>query len=113
VAQRALQFAGHAVAAHLGVPAGGVDEAQHQADHRRLAGSVRAEEAEDVAAADLHVEGVHGAQAAELLGERVGGQDGDAASAALLLGPRPRSFGQRLRFRDGLRHSIVHISERN
>jgi len=52
-------------------------------------------------------------QAAEPLGQGVGGEDGDAASAAALLGPRPLSFSRRRRFRDGLRHTIIHVSEQN
>ena len=67
---------------------------EDEADDRRLAGAVGPQEPEHVALADLHVEAVDRAQAAELLGERVRGQDGGAAVAALLPGPRPLRFTQ-------------------
>ena len=113
VAQRALQLAGHAVAADLGVAARRVDEAQDQPDDRRLAGAVGAEKAEDVAPADLHVEAVDGAQAAELLGEGVRGQDGGAAAAALLLGPRPLRFTQLCASATSCVTPPLHVSERS
>ena len=61
----------------------------------------------------VHVEAVDRAQAAELLGERVGGQDGGAAVAAVLPGPRPLRFTQASRFRDVVRLAGFHVSERN
>ena len=95
VPQRALELAGHAVAGHLRVAARRVDQAEDEADDGRLAGAVGPEEAEDVALADLHVETVDRAQLPKCLVRRVGREDGGAAVAALLPGPRPLLFTQR------------------
>ena len=113
VAQGALPVTGHAVAGDLGVAARGVDEAQRQPDHRRLAGPVGPQKAEHVAGADRHVEAVDRTQAAELLGEGVGGKDGGAAVTVLPVRPRPPSFPLCLRYCDVVRHATVHVSERN
>src|SRR5665647_3938367 len=88
-----------------------MDQAEDEPDDGRLAGAVGPEEAEDVAATDLHVEAVDGEQRAELLGEGVGAEYDRAAGAALLLRPLLRST-LRLRFRDDLRHATVLITER-
>ena len=52
-----------------GVAAGRDEEAAEDADERRLAGAVRAEEAEDLAARDLQRDAVERADGAEVLGD--------------------------------------------
>src|SRR5262249_39082905 len=63
-AARARGAAGARVAEDLRAAAGGADEAEQAPDRRRLAGAVRTEEAEDLAA--LHLE-AHAAERLDLL----------------------------------------------
>src|ERR1051325_4760972 len=69
VAAHLLAFLFDVEAVDAGVAGGGDEEAAEDADERRLAGAVRAEEAEDLAARDLQRDVVEGADGAEVLGD--------------------------------------------
>ena len=60
------------VTAYLRAAGRGAEEAEHEAQRRRLAGAVGAEEAEDLAGSDVEVEPVEGAEAAVVFGQVFG-----------------------------------------
>jgi len=61
---------GHRLAEHLDLAGGGQHQPEQHPDRRGLAGTVRPEEAVDVALGDLEVDRVHGSQLAVALGQR-------------------------------------------
>jgi hypothetical protein len=70
--QHRSRRAGHGPAEHLDAPGGGEHQAEQHAHGGGLAGAVGAEEAEQVALADLQVDAVHGDDAAVPLGQPLG-----------------------------------------
>ena len=72
---------------YLGIAGGGIDQTEDHADGGGLAGAVRSEKAEDVAAAHAEVKVVDRPQAAEVLGELVGGEDDGTVGARLVRRP--------------------------
>ncbi len=67
-----FHLSGEFVAGDADLTAGGLERADHQADGRRLSGSIRPDQADHFACPHLQVQPVHGAQSAKRLDQVFG-----------------------------------------